>query len=206
MKKKTSLKSIAVVLSTIVMLLYSKTGKAEWVFSTPGTAGDVGRYTSLASDGSGNPHISYHDSNHSDLKYVYHDGSGWTTPQTVDSAGDVGEYTSLALDSSDNIHISYFDFTNGDIKYAYLNTDIDNDGMLNWADNCPNTYNPEQEDTLPPSGNSDPAAGFYCGDVCECEGDFEPDGDVDGTDALMFKKISLEKIVLHVVGGLVRFV
>ena len=38
----------------------------------------------------------------------------------------------------------------------------------------------DQEDTYPPQGNG-------CGDACECEGDFEPDGDVDGTDALNFK-------------------
>ena len=25
------------------------------------------------------------------------------------------------------------------------------------------------------------------GDACECEGDFEPDGDIDGTDAIAFK-------------------
>jgi hypothetical protein len=37
-----------------------------------------------------------------------------------------------------------------------------------------------QGDSYPPGGNG-------CGDACECEGDFEPDGDVDGTDALMFK-------------------
>jgi len=49
------------------------------------------------------------------------------------------------------------------------------------SDNCPDIPNPEQEDTMPSgSGNS-------CGDACECEGDFEPDGDVDGTDAIAFK-------------------
>jgi hypothetical protein len=36
------------------------------------------------------------------------------------------------------------------------------------------------EDNYPPDGNG-------CIDACECEGDFETDGDVDGTDALMFK-------------------
>ncbi|MCK5186349.1 MAG: hypothetical protein KAR43_04390, partial [Deltaproteobacteria bacterium] len=36
------------------------------------------------------------------------------------------------------------------------------------------------EDIYPPGGNG-------CIDACECEGDFEPDGDVDGTDAVAFK-------------------
>ena len=38
----------------------------------------------------------------------------------------------------------------------------------------------DQEDTYPPGGNE-------CGDVCECEGNFDGDLDVDGMDALTFK-------------------
>ena len=37
-----------------------------------------------------------------------------------------------------------------------------------------------QEDTYPPQGNG-------IGDACECESDFDCDGDVDGTDATTFK-------------------
>ncbi len=37
-----------------------------------------------------------------------------------------------------------------------------------------------QEDTFPPQGNE-------IGDACDCEGDFDCDGDVDGTDATLFK-------------------
>ena len=58
--------------------------------------------------------------------------------------------------------------------------DKDYDTVYDVCDNCPDDYNPGQEDTMPPSGNG-------CGDLCECEGDFEPDGDVDGTDAVAFK-------------------
>ena len=88
--------------------------------------------------------------------------------------------------------------------------DLDCDDIVDEEDNCPDTPNgPDggtctsgrigescisnddcgaggfcsmnQEDTMPPGGNN-------CGDVCECEGDFEPDGDVDGTDAVKFKE------------------
>ena len=59
-------------------------------------------------------------------------------------------------------------------------TDLDCDDIVDEEDNCPDTPNPLQEDTMPPGGNN-------CGDACECEGDFEPDGDVDGTDAVAFK-------------------
>jgi len=65
--------------------------------------------------------------------------------------------------------------------------DSDQDGIADSSDNCPNHRNPEQEDTMPPGGNSDPAGGFYCGDACECNGDFDPDGDVDVSDAVAFK-------------------
>jgi hypothetical protein len=37
-----------------------------------------------------------------------------------------------------------------------------------------------QDDNFPPGGNG-------IGDACECEGDFNRDGDVDGSDAAQFK-------------------
>ena len=57
--------------------------------------------------------------------------------------------------------------------------DIDADGLCGDVDNCPNHYNPAQEDTLPPQGNG-------IGDACDCEADFDCDGDVDGYDAVLF--------------------
>jgi prenyltransferase beta subunit len=88
--------------------------------------------------------------------------------------------------------------------------DGDADGVGNACDNCPTTPNGpiaggctqvkagrvctqnyecvaagicsmDQEDSYPPQGNS-------CGDACECEGNFDGDADVDGTDASTFKK------------------
>lgn len=51
--------------------------------------------------------------------------------------------------------------------------------MGNICDNCPNNYNPFQEDTFPPSGNG-------IGDACDCEADFNCDGNVDATDVGSF--------------------
>jgi aminopeptidase N len=55
------------------------------------------------------------------------------------------------------------------------------DGVTeNCDDNCPFTFNPGQDETYPPQGNG-------IGDACDCEGDFDCDGDCDGTDAAFFK-------------------
>jgi hypothetical protein len=53
--------------------------------------------------------------------------------------------------------------------------DPDGDGIHNNQDNCPTDYNPGQEDNYPPQGND-------IGDACECESDFDCDGDVDAFD------------------------
>jgi len=58
--------------------------------------------------------------------------------------------------------------------------DDDNDTVADSDDNCPASFNPGQEDSYPPGGNA-------MGDACECESDFNCDGDVDGTDASTFK-------------------
>ena len=57
--------------------------------------------------------------------------------------------------------------------------DIDGDGVLNAADNCPTTPNPDQLDTFPPQGNS-------IGDACDCEANFDCDQDVDAEDVTAF--------------------
>jgi len=150
----------------------------------------VSLYNSLALDSNDIPHISYMDSIGC-LKYASYNGSNWEL-ETVESNG-VGR-TSLALDSYDRPHISYYDAINADLKYAWLSpdTDADYDGVIDGLDNCPNHYNPGQEDTYPPQGNG-------IGNACECEGNFScsTDQDVDGTDAFTFKVDFGRSIILH---------
>jgi hypothetical protein len=57
--------------------------------------------------------------------------------------------------------------------------DSDEDGIPDGQDNCPATPNPGQEDTSPPQGNN-------IGDACDCESDFDCDGDVDADDVAAF--------------------
>jgi uncharacterized protein (UPF0216 family) len=57
--------------------------------------------------------------------------------------------------------------------------DMDNDTICGDVDNCPEVFNPNQEDIYPPHGNS-------IGDACDCEGDFNCDGSVDAIDLASF--------------------
>ena len=59
--------------------------------------------------------------------------------------------------------------------------DLDGDGVLNAADNCPTTPNPDQSDIYPPGGNG-------CGDACECHADCNGDRKVDLSDLVMLKQ------------------
>jgi len=59
------------------------------------------------------------------------------------------------------------------------NQDTDEDGINDVCDNCPNKYNPNQEDSYPPQGNG-------IGDACDCESNFNCDHNVDATDIMLF--------------------
>jgi hypothetical protein len=79
-----------------------------------------------------------------------------------------------------NVAIGPDPFT-GDYTGTVDCCDDDDDGVSNGLDNCPEAYNPEQKDSYPPQTNS-------CGDACECEGDFDSDGDVDLSDLSTFAR------------------
>ena len=81
--------------------------------------------------------------------------------------------------------IAWVDDTSAEIEpiCPLSGIDSDEDGISDQLDNCPETANLGQEDSYPPpDGNG-------CGDICECEGNFNAgeDDDVDGSDAAVFK-------------------
>ena len=108
---------------------------SEWNIEIVDTAGDVGKYNSIAIDSYNRPHIAYFDDTHDDLKYAYWDGLSWQI-ETVDSDGSIGWFPSIAIDSYNRPHISYFDDTHDDLKYAYRDGSswrieiVDSDGSV----------------------------------------------------------------------------
>lgn len=84
------------------------------------SAGDVGRYTSLALDGDGYAHIAYYNQTDFELDYARWTGSDWVT-RTVET-GFAGTGASLALDDAGTPHMSYIAMTGGfHLKYARWN-------------------------------------------------------------------------------------
>ncbi|MCS7248702.1 MAG: hypothetical protein NZ840_10745 [Anaerolineales bacterium] len=91
-----------------------------------------GKYTSIAIDSRGQPHISYakfyprSDRTYHKLKYAYYDrtASAWKI-FLVREAGpgvaslDEGLFTSIAIDSRDRPHIAFLDDTHDKVRYAF---------------------------------------------------------------------------------------
>ncbi len=78
-------------------------------------------------------------------------------------------YNFFPLDERDNLHRALASGAGERVNF------ID----FLYQPNCPDDYNPGQEDNYPPQTNS-------CGDACECEGNFDNDLDQDAADTTAF--------------------
>ena len=95
------------------------------------SVGDVGTYASMTVYYEGRkekmngayegryPHIVYYDASNRNLKYIYRDEQGWSTPVVLDAGGDVGQYASIAFGLDGALHVAYYDATNQDLKYLH---------------------------------------------------------------------------------------
>lgn len=96
-----------------------------WFVTTVDSAGDTGKYASLALDSQGFAHIAYFRFTNNSLWYARQvtrsDQIVWDHDEVDDTAW-VGEYSSLALDAADNDrpYISYFDESSDNLKIAWL--------------------------------------------------------------------------------------
>ena len=109
-----------------------------------------------------------------------------TSPENYNLIVDVGNVTECELsehylyeDTIYYIAITAYDTSGNESEFS-LELDFPaDDGIPDYLDNCPDIYNPDQEDNYPPDGNN-------IGDACDCEGNIDCDDDVDGEDVTTF--------------------
>jgi hypothetical protein len=79
------------------------------------------------------------------------------------------------------IALTAYDYSFNESAFSSELTFFADDEIPPDEDNCPNTYNPDQEDTMPPEGNG-------IGNACECLADINCNGKVDLADLNVLKQ------------------
>ncbi len=109
------------------------TRSGTWILTRIDSAGNVGRFSSVANSGTNQTKISYYSDTLRQLKYVRQQGSNWVV-ELPDPAINAGLFTSLAL--TGNVPtIAYFDSAGGRIQRA---TKPSTSWVVDTADNSGN--------------------------------------------------------------------
>ena len=87
------------------------------VIDAGGPDGDTGWWPSLAFDHHDQPHLSYCDAHHGDLRYGTLSNGHWKVDSIV-SQGAVGKYTAIAVDSRGQVGIAFYDQDMKYLRYA----------------------------------------------------------------------------------------
>jgi len=90
---------------------------STWKKEIVDSSGDVGRYTSIDTDGSNHVHIGYLDDSTDFVMYATNGTGSWVFEE-VDTSKHIMKDISLTVDLSDDIHISYHDDSDNALKYA----------------------------------------------------------------------------------------
>jgi len=130
-----------------------------------GSVDDVGRYTSIALDSFGNPHISYYDYTDGDLMYAYWQGGSFPTAGVwvkdhLTHVGGFGEFvSSLKIHTDDTRHLCYLDYTGENGKLMYLRYA----GGPNWdsPQTVDSSYDVGYDCSLDLTGAGEPAITYY---------------------------------------------
>jgi hypothetical protein len=96
-------------------LVFAELVGGEWQFDVVDEDGDAGRFSSLAFDSDGAPHISYYQADTGTVRYATSDGSGWVV-EDVGTLSDVEisftgarRITAIDIDSTGTPHIVFGD-------------------------------------------------------------------------------------------------
>lgn len=149
------------------------------------TAGDVGRYTSIAACPNGSVHIVYEDATNSALKHARKNPgeTSWSISTVTGADGSVedGQFISIACDSNSLLHMSYCDPSVslfppliGSLKYASRPAGICGNGTAEAGETCDDS-NTVSGDGCSSSCQSEPVCGngtCESGETClSCETD-----------------------------------
>ncbi|MBN1648626.1 MAG: hypothetical protein JW874_11395 [Spirochaetales bacterium] len=123
----------------------SLTANTTGINFTVDDTGDVGLYSDIAVDSSGNPFIVYYDTTNQRLKIAYasdddpNTSGEWTITTINSGVTYYGEYVSVAVDATGNIHIATYRNATGDLLYltaasvaaaSFSVTTVDDDGAV----------------------------------------------------------------------------